>query len=164
MNKKHQAIIAILATLVLVGISMITAVGTNATNEMKLNSTMLLASVSTVVIISVIIGALINKLFIWLSQLGQEDQHTVSFLTSWYAGSISALPMAIVNVFAITVLTLYKSGNTSVNIISSIISAIIYTLILRKENVITKRTQIIYFVIIVVLTVAMNVVTKFAFK
>ena len=57
-----------------------------------------------------------------------------------------------------TVLSLYKSGNTVAAIISGVVNALIYTFILRQEKVITKRTQIIYLVIMVVLIIAISAV------
>mgnify|MGYP003365550578 FL=1 len=162
MSKKNKVIIAIVGTLVMMGIGVMSTLGVTEVNGVKVDEhasqfMMITAIVSGIV--SVIVGALFNKLFIWLSQLGQEDKQSVSFLTSWYATAISGLPFAIVNIFLVTVLSLYKSGNTVASIINAVVSAVIYTLLLRQEKVITKRTQIIYIVIMVVLTVALTVVS-----
>ena len=138
-----------------------TALSITDVNGVKIDgqtSQMMLITVTVSGIVGVIVGALFNKLFIWLSQLGQEEKQSVSFLTSWYATAISQIPFAIINIFLVTVLSLYKSGNTVAAIISGVVNALIYTFILRQEKVITKRTQIIYLVIMVVLIIAISAV------
>ena len=161
MNKKNKVMIAIVATLVIMGIGVMTALSITDVNGVKIDgqtSQMMLITVTVSGIVGVIVGALFNKLFIWLSQLGQEEKQSVSFLTSWYATAISQIPFAIINIFLVTVLSLYKSGNTVAAIISGVVNALIYTFILRQEKVITKRTQIIYLVIMVVLIIAISAV------
>ena len=162
MSKKNKVMIAIVATLVIMGIGVMSTLGVTEVNGVKIDgkaSQFMMISAVVSGIVSVIVGVLFNKLFIWLSQLGQEGKQSVSFLTSWYATATSELPFAIINVFLVTVLSLYKSENTIATTISGIVSAVIYTLILRQEKIITKRTQIIYVVIMVVLTVLMAVVS-----
>ncbi|MFR8086194.1 MAG: MFS transporter [Leuconostoc gelidum] len=161
MSKKNKVMIAIVATLVIMGIGVMTALSITDVNGVKIDgqtSQMMLITVTVSGIVGVIVGALFNKLFIWLSQLGQEEKQSVSFLTSWYATAISQIPFAIINIFLVTVLSLYKSGNTVAAIISGVVNALIYTFILRQEKVITKRTQIIYLVIMVVLIIAISAV------
>ncbi|MBZ6009223.1 MFS transporter [Leuconostoc gelidum] len=161
MSKKNKVMIAIVATLIIMGIGVMTALSITDVNGVKIDgqtSQMMLITVTVSGIVGVIVGALFNKLFIWLSQLGQEEKQSVSFLTSWYATAISQIPFAIINIFLVTVLSLYKSGNTVAAIISGVVNALIYTFILRQENVITKRTQIIYLVIMVVLIIAISAV------
>lgn len=161
MSKKNKVMIAIVATLVIMGIGVMTALSITDVNGVKIDgqtSQMMLITVTVSGIVGVIVGALFNKLFIWLSQLGQEEKQSVSFLTSWYATAISQIPFAIINIFLVTVLSLYKSGNTVAAIISGVVNALIYTFILRQEKVITKRTQIIYLVIMIVLIIAMSAV------
>ena len=161
MNKKNKVMIAIVATLVIMGIGVMTALSITDVIGVKIDgqtSQMMLITVTVSGIVGVIVGALFNKLFIWLSQLGQEEKQSVSFLTSWYATAISQIPFAIINIFLVTVLSLYKSGNTVAAIISGVVNALIYTFILRQEKVITKRTQIIYLVIMIVLIIAMSAV------
>ncbi|MEX0379756.1 MFS transporter [Leuconostoc sp. MS02] len=155
MSKKNKVMIAIVATLVIMGIGVMTTLSMTEVNGVKIDgkaSQFMMISTVVAGIVSVIVGALFNKLFIWLSQLGQEEKQSVSFLTSWYATAASQLPFAIVNIFLVTVLSLYKAGNTVAAIISGVINAVLYTLILRQEKIITKRTQIIYIVIMVILT------------
>jgi len=161
MSKKNKVMIAIVATLIIMGIGVMTALSITDVNGVKIDgqtSQMMLITVTVSGIVGVIVGALFNKLFIWLSQLGQEEKQSVSFLTSWYATAISQIPFAIINIFLVTVLSLYKSGNTVAAIISGVVNALIYTFILRQEKVITKRTQIIYLVIMIVLIIAMSAV------
>lgn len=161
MSKKNKVMIAIVATLVIMGIGVMTALSITDVNGVKIDgqtSQMMLITVTVSGIVGVIVGALFNKLFIWLSQLGQEEKQSVSFLTSWYATAISQIPFAIINIFLVTVLSLYKSGNTVAAIVSGVVNALIYTFILRQEKVITKRTQIIYLVIMIVLIIAMSAV------
>ncbi|AFS39460.1 MAG: MFS transporter [Leuconostoc gelidum] len=161
MSKKNKVMIAIVATLIIMGIGVMTALSITDVNGVKIDgqtSQMMLITVTVSGIVGVIVGALFNKLFIWLSQLGQEEKQSVSFLTSWYATAISQIPFAIINIFLVTVLSLYKSGNTVAAIISGVVNALIYTFILRQEKVITKRTQIIYLVIMVVLIIAISAV------
>ncbi|MBZ6003951.1 MFS transporter [Leuconostoc gelidum subsp. aenigmaticum] len=161
MSKKNKVMIAIVATLVIMGIGVMTALSITDVNGVKIDgqaAQMMLITVTVSGIVGVIVGALFNKLFIWLSQLGQEEKQSVSFLTSWYATAISQIPFAIINIFLVTVLSLYKSGNTVAAIISGVVNALIYTFILRQEKVITKRTQIIYLVIMVVLIIAISAV------
>ncbi|MBZ5984447.1 MFS transporter [Leuconostoc gelidum subsp. gasicomitatum] len=161
MNKKNKVMIAIVATLVIMGIGVMTALSITDVNGVKIDgkaAQMMLITVTVSGIVGVIVGALFNKLFIWLSQLGQEEKQSVSFLTSWYATAISQIPFAIINIFLVTVLSLYKSGNTVAAIVSGVVNALIYTFILRQEKVITKRTQIIYLVIMIVLIIAMSAV------
>ncbi|MBZ5968771.1 MFS transporter [Leuconostoc gasicomitatum] len=161
MSKKNKVMIAIVATLVIMGIGVMTALSITDVNGVKIDgqaAQMMLITVTVSGIVGVIVGALFNKLFIWLSQLGQEEKQSVSFLTSWYATAISQIPFAIINIFLVTVLSLYKSGNTVAAIISGVVNALIYTFILRQEKVITKRTQIIYLVIMIVLIIAMSAV------
>ena len=155
MSKKNKVMIAIVATLVIMGIGVMTTLSMTEVNGVKIDgqaSKIMMITAVVSGIVSVIVGALFNKLFIWLSQLGQEEKQSVSFLTSWYATAASQLPFAIVNIFLVTVLSLYKAGNTVAAIISGVINAVLYTLILRQEKIITKRTQIIYIVIMVILT------------
>lgn len=155
MSKKNKVMIAIVATLVIMGIGVMTTLSMTEVNGVKIEgqaSQYMMISTVVAGIVSVIVGALFNKLFIWLSQLGQEEKQSVSFLTSWYATAASQLPFAIVNIFLVTVLSLYKAGNTVAAIISGVINAVLYTLILRQEKIITKRTQIVYIVIMVILT------------
>ena len=161
MSKKNKVMIAIVATLVIMGIGVMTALSITDVNGVKIDgqaAQMMLITVTVSGIVGVIVGALFNKLFIWLSQLGQEEKQSVSFLTSWYATAISRIPFAIINIFLVTVLSLYKSGNTVAAIISGVVNALIYTFILRQEKVITKRTQIIYLVIMIVLIIVMSAV------
>ncbi|CAM3141305.1 FIG00773504: hypothetical protein [Leuconostoc gelidum subsp. gasicomitatum] len=161
MSKKNKVMIAIVATLVIMGIGVMTALSITDVNGVKIDgqaAQMMLITVTVSGIVGVIVGALFNKLFIWLSQLGQEEKQSVSFLTSWYATAISQIPFAIINIFLVTVLSLYKSGNTVAAIVSGVVNALIYTFILRQEKVITKRTQIIYLVIMIVLIIAMSAV------
>ena len=161
MSKKNKVMIAIVATLIIMGIGVMTALSITDVNGVKIDgqtSQMMLITVTVSGIVGVIVGALFNKLFIWLSQLGQEEKQSVSFLTSWYATAISQIPFAIINIFLVTVLSLYKSGNTVAAIVSGVVNALIYTFILRQEKVITKRTQIIYLVIMVVLIIAISAV------
>jgi len=161
MSKKNKVMIAIVATLIIMGIGVMTALSITDVNGVKIDgqtSQMMLITVTVSGIVGVIVGALFNKLFIWLSQLGQEEKQSVSFLTSWYATAISQIPFAIINIFLVTVLSLYKSGNTVAAIVSGVVNALIYTFILRQEKVITKRTQIIYLVIMIVLIIAMSAV------
>ncbi|QFS15765.1 MFS transporter [Leuconostoc gasicomitatum] len=161
MSKKNKVMIAIVATLVIMGIGVMTALSITDVNGVKIDgqaAQMMLITVTVSCIVGVIVGALFNKLFIWLSQLGQEEKQSVSFLTSWYATAISQIPFAIINIFLVTVLSLYKSGNTVAAIVSGVVNALIYTFILRQEKVITKRTQIIYLVIMIVLIIAMSAV------
>lgn len=161
MSKKNKVMIAIVATLIIMGIGVMTALSITDVNGVKIDgqtSQMMLITVTVSGIVGVIVGALFNKLFIWLSQLGQEEKQSVSFLTSWYATAISQIPFAIINIFLVTVLSLYKSGNTVAAIISGVVNALIYTFILRQEKIITKRTQIIYLVIMVVLIIAISAV------
>lgn len=161
MSKKNKVMIAIVATLIIMGIGVMTALSITDVNGVKIDgqtSQMMLITVTVSGIVGVIVGALFNKLFIWLSQLGQEEKQSVSFLTSWYATAISQIPFAIINIFLVTVLSLYKSGNTVAAIISGVVNALIYTFILRQEKVITKRTQIIYLVIMIVLIIVMSAV------
>ncbi len=161
MSKKNKVMIAIVATLIIMGIGVMTALSITDVNGVKIDgqaAQMMLITVTVSGIVGVIVGALFNKLFIWLSQLGQEEKQSVSFLTSWYATAISQIPFAIINIFLVTVLSLYKSGNTVAAIVSGVVNALIYTFILRQEKVITKRTQIIYLVIMIVLIIAMSAV------
>lgn len=161
MSKKNKVMIAIVATLIIMGIGVMTALSITDVNGVKIDgqtSQMMLITVTVSGIVGVIVGALFNKLFIWLSQLGQEEKQSVSFLTSWYATAISQIPFAIINIFLVTVLSLYKSGNTVAAIVSGVVNALIYTFILRQEKVITKRTQIIYLVIMIVLIIVMSAV------
>ncbi|MBU7455788.1 MFS transporter [Leuconostoc fallax] len=159
MSKKNQVIIAIVGTLVALGITAINILNTNEVDGMKLDSKLLpmiliVGLLST--FIFTLVSALINKLFIWLSQLGQEEAQSVTFMTSWYATIVSQLPVMIINVFAIIVLNLYKADNGIAAIIGGVVSAILFTFILRQNNTITKRTQIIYVIIMVILTLALN--------
>lgn len=159
MSKKNQVIIAIVGTLVALGITAINILNTNEVDGMKLDSKllpMILIAGLLSTFIFTLVSALINKLFIWLSQLGQEEAQSVTFMTSWYATIVSQLPVMIINVFAIIVLNLYKADNGITAIIGGVVSAILFTFILRQNNTITKRTQIIYVIIMVILTLALN--------
>ena len=159
MSKKNQVIIAIVGTLVALGITAINILNTNEVDGMKLDSKllpMILIAGLLSTFIFTLVSALINKLFIWLSQLGQEEAQSVTFMTSWYATIVSQLPVMIINVFAIIVLNLYKADNGIAAIIGGVVNAILFTLILRQNNTITKRTQIIYVIIMVILTLALN--------
>lgn len=158
MSKRNQVIIAIIATLVILGISVINILSLTEINGIKVEGQKMLLPAAVASVVGVVFGALINKLFIWLSQLGQEEKQSVSFLTSWYATGVSQLPFAIVNIFLITVLGLYNRGNDIVTIVSGLIDTLFFVLILRSEKIITQRTQIIYTVIMVVLTLAIGLI------
>ncbi|MBZ5944915.1 MULTISPECIES: MFS transporter [Leuconostoc gelidum group] len=120
--------------------------------KLKLNSIVLITAVVTSIIV-ILISSLVNKVLIFVAQLGQSTNQKVTFLQSWHATVVSQLPFSVVNLFCLVVLNLYKSGNDIANIISAIIGAILYTAILKNNNLITNKTQYIYIGIAVVLAV-----------
>ena len=80
-------------------------------------------------------------------------------MNSWYATVVSTLPVGMINLFLITVLNLYKNDNKVASIIGDLVATFLYTLILRQDGTITKRTQIIF----IVISVALGTGMAFAF-
>jgi len=136
-------------TILLVFIAMLVVINSE---KLKLNSIVLITAVVTSIIV-ILISSLVNKVLIFVAQLGQSTNQKVTFLQSWHATVFSQLPFSVVNLFCLVVLNLYKSGNDIANIISAIIGAILYTAILKNNNLITNKTQYIYIGIAVVLAV-----------
>ncbi|SOC24493.1 Permease of the major facilitator superfamily [Leuconostoc gasicomitatum] len=136
-------------TILLVFIAMLVVINSE---KLKLNSIVLITAVVTSIIV-ILISSLVNKVLIFVAQLGQSTNQKVTFLQSWHATVVSQLPFSVVNLFCLVVLNLYKSGNDIANIISAIIGAILYTAILKNNNLITNKTQYIYIGIAVVLAV-----------
>ncbi|MGX4594436.1 MFS transporter [Leuconostoc sp. JNUCC 76] len=158
MTKTVKIVLTIVGTLVLIGITMVSSlIAIKDVSGSEFNTPALPVMIGIVVgaTASVIFGALFSKLFIFLSQLGQEAKQSVSFMNSWYATVVSMLPVGIINLFLITVLNLYKNNNKVASIIGNLVVAFLYTLILRQDGTITKRTQIIFIVISVVLGAGM---------
>lgn len=136
-------------TILLVFIAMLVVINSE---KLKLNSIVLITAVVTSIIV-ILISSLVNKVLIFVAQLGQSTNQKVTFLQSWHATVVSQLPFSVVNLFCLVVLNLYKSGNDIANIISAIIGAILYTAILKNNNLITNKTQYIYIGSAVVLAV-----------
>lgn len=136
-------------TILLVFIAMLVVINSE---KLKLNSIVLITAVVTSIIV-ILISSLVNKVLIFVAQLGQSTNQKVTFLQSWHATVVSQLPFSVVNLFCLVVLNLYKSGNDIANIISAIIGAILYTAILKNNNLITNKTQYIYIGIAVILAV-----------
>lgn len=158
MTKTVKIVLTIVGTLVLIGITMVSSlIAIKDVSGSGFNTPALPVMIGIVVgaTASVIFSALFSKLFIFLSQLGQEEKQSVSFMSSWYATVVSMLPVGIINLFLITVLNLYKNDNKVASIIGDLVAAFLYTLILRQNGTITKRTQIIFIVISVVLGTGM---------
>jgi len=139
----------VVITILLVFIAMLVVINSE---KLKLNSIVLITAVVTSIIV-ILISSLVNKVLIFVAQLGQSTNQKVTFLQSWHATVVSQLPFSVVNLFCLVVLNLYKSGNDIVNIMSAIIGAILYTAILKNNNLITNKTQYIYIGIAVVLAV-----------
>jgi len=139
----------VVITILLVFIAMLVVINSE---KLKLNSIVLITAVVTSIIV-ILISSLVNKVLIFVAQLGQSTNQKVTFLQSWHATVVSQLPFSVVNLFCLVVLNLYKSGNDIANIISAIIGAILYTAILKNNNLITNKTQYIYIGIAVVLAV-----------
>lgn len=158
MTKTVKIVLTIVSTLVLIGITMVgSLIAIKDVSGSEFNTPTLPVMIGIVVgaTASVIFSALFSKLFIFLSQLGQEAKQSVSFMNSWYATVVSMLPVGIINLFLITVLNLYKNDNKVASFIGNLVAAFLYTLILRQDGTITKRTQIIFIVISVVLGAGM---------
>ena len=158
MTKTVKIVLTIVGTLVLIGITMVgSLIAIKDVSGSEFNTPTLPVMIGIVVgaTASVIFSALFSKLFIFLSQLGQEAKQSVSFMNSWYATVVSMLPVGIINLFLITVLNLYKNDNKVASIVGDLVAAFLYTLILRQDGTITKRTQIIFIVISVVLGAGM---------
>ncbi|QFS15683.1 hypothetical protein BHS03_08645 [Leuconostoc gasicomitatum] len=141
--------LSVVITILLVFIAMLVVINSE---KLKLNSIVLITAVVTSIIV-ILISSLVNKVLIFVAQLGQSTNQKVTFLQSWHATVVSQLPFSVVNLFCLVVLNLYKSGNDIANIISAIIGAILYTAILKNNNLITNKTQYIYIGIAVVLAV-----------
>ncbi|MGO0155541.1 MFS transporter [Leuconostoc mesenteroides] len=155
MTKAVKIVLTIVGTLVLVAITMVSSlIAIKDVSGSDFHTPALPVMIAIVVgaIASVIIGALFSKLFIYLSQLGQETKQSVSFMNSWYATVVGMLPVGIINLFLVTVLNVYKNDNKVASVIGNVVATLLYTLILRQEGTITKRTQIIFIVISVVLS------------
>lgn len=148
-KKSTGLILSVAITILLAFIAMLVLINSE---KVKLNNTILITSVVMSIIV-ILISSLVNKVLIFVAQLGQSTNQKVTFLQSWHTTVISQLPFSVVNLFCLVVLNLYKSGNDIVNIISAIIGAILYTAILKSNNLITNKTQYIYIVIAVVLAV-----------
>lgn len=148
-KKNNGLILSVVITILLVFIAMLVVINSE---KLKLNSIVLITAVVTSIIV-ILISSLVNKVLIFVAQLGQSTNQKVTFLQSWHATVVSQLPFSVVNLFCLVVLNLYKSGNDIANIISAIIGAILYTAILKNNNLITNKTQYIYIGIAVVLAV-----------
>lgn len=148
-KKSTGLILSVAITILLAFIAMLAVINSE---KVKLNNTILITSVVMSIIV-ILISSLVNKVLIFVAQLGQSTNQKVTFLQSWHTTVISQLPFSVVNLFCLVVLNLYKSGNDIVNIMSAIIGAILYTAILKSNNLITNKTQYIYIGIAVVLAV-----------
>ena len=158
MTKTTRNILTILGTVVLMGIMFISGLlSLDATNDqISEQKSIIMVTLAVGGLVSVIFSALISKLFIFLAQLGQEVKQSVSFMNYWYATVVSMLPFAVINAFLVIVLNLYKDTNKIASIVSSVISTLLYVLIVRQDSTISKRTQIIYIVISLVLSIGMS--------
>lgn len=148
-KKNNGLILSVAITILLAFIAMLVVINSE---KVKLNSIILITAVVTSIIV-ILISSLVNKVLIFVAQLGQSADQKVTFLQSWYATVVSQLPFSVVNLFCLVVLNLYKSGNNIANIISAIIGSILYTAILKNNNLITNKTQYIYIGIAIVLAV-----------
>lgn len=162
MTKTVKIVLTIVGTLVLIGITMVSsliAIKDVSGTESSTQNLYVMISIAVGATAYVIFSALFSKLFIFLSQLGQEAKQSVSFMNSWYATVVSTLPVGIINLFLITVLNIYKNDNKVASIIGDLVATFLYTLILRQDGTITKRTQIIF----IVISVALGTGMAFAF-
>lgn len=106
---------------------------------------LIVAITTTIVIIMMImLATIINRILIWVAQLGQHPKQKISFITSLYATSLSQVPFAIINLFLVMVLNLYKIDNQIAGVLSSITAALLYILILQSAARVSKRTVTIY--------------------
>lgn len=96
-----------------------------------------------------------------VTQVGQKKFQYITIINSLYATSISETVISIINNFFVIVIKYYAEGNTLSQIFSGIASSLIYTFILRQEKLITARTQIIYFGIVLVLNSLIIYLTSF---
>ncbi|MBZ1515333.1 MFS transporter, partial [Leuconostoc mesenteroides] len=107
MTKTVKIVLTIVGTLVLIGITMVSsliAIKDVSGTESSTQNLYVMISIAVGATAYVIFSALFSKLFIFLSQLGQEAKQSVSFMNSWYATVVSTLPVGIINLFLITVL------------------------------------------------------------
>lgn len=106
---------------------------------------LIVAITTTIVIIMMImLATIINRILIWVAQLGQHPKQKISFIMSLYATSLSQVPFAIINLFLVMVLNLYKIDNQIAGVLSSVTAALLYILILHWAAQVSKRTVTIY--------------------
>lgn len=106
---------------------------------------LVVAITTTIVIITMImVATIINRILIWVAQFGQHAKQKISFITSLYATSLSQVPFAIINLFLVMVLNLYKIDNQIAGVLSSITTALLYIIILQSAAQVSKRTVTIY--------------------
>lgn len=112
-------------------------------------------------VLTIFVGSIFSKFIIRLSQVGQKKFQYITIINSLYATSISETVISIINNFFVIVIKYYAERNTLSQIFSGIASSLIYTFILRQEKLITARTQIIYFGIVLVLNSLIIYLTSF---
>lgn len=144
MNKRNQILVSVGSIFILTLVGLIKVMV--GEQESLFSQRPLIVAITTIIVIilMIMLATIINRILIWVAQLGQQPKQKISFITSLYATSLSQVPVAIINLFLVMVLNLYKIDNQVAGVLSSVTAALLYILILHWAAQVSKRTVTIY--------------------